>query len=232
MTQDGGEPINGASVAVSTEPTPEDDAVDAAQPAAPEEEVAGRNLWRRVLAIAVVLVAALAVVVLWARPAHEPAAPALRPPGQQPAVSGALNPTDFAFLQLMISLDTSALPLFDLLKDDPQLAGVVGPAATGHRDELAALRSALSSGGGIEDASVHAGHDLPGMVLEDDLAAVRAAPADQRKATAVRVLREHLEGTTRLATSEGTAGSDPAAKAAARLVLDAHTKLLQALPTV
>nr|BFE57145.1 hypothetical protein GCM10020063_016710 [Dactylosporangium thailandense] len=243
MTQDGDEPINGASVALSSEPTPsepENAPVDAQEPAAADgeggededdEEVAKRDLWRRVLAVAVVLVATLAVVLLWARPAHEPGAPAL-PPGGQPAASGDLNPTDFAFLQLMISLDNSALPLFDLLKDDAQLAGVVGPAATGHRDELVALRSALTAGGGVENPSEHAGHDLPGMVLEDDLAAIRAAPAEQRLATAVRVLREHFEGTTHLATSEGTAGSDTATKGAAERILAAHTKLLQALPAV
>jgi hypothetical protein len=132
----------------------------------------------------------------------------------------------------MISLDNSALPLFELLKDDVALQGVVGPAGVGHREELVALRAALVAGGGIEDGSVHAGHDLPGMVLDEDLAAVRNAPAGQRTAAAVAVLREHLTGTTHLAASEGTAGTDPASVAAAAKVLDAHGKLLAALPSV
>jgi hypothetical protein len=185
-----------------------------------------------VLAVVVVFVAAFAVVVLWARPAHEPAAPVLQPASGQPYGSGSLNATDLAFLQLMISLDSSALPLFELLKDEPALAGVVAAGGAGHREELAALRAALVAGGGIENPGEHAGHDLPGMVLDEDLAAVRGAPADQRLAKAVAVLRDHLTGTTNLATSEGTAGSDPATKAAAAKVLDAHKKLLAALPTV
>jgi hypothetical protein len=197
-----------------------------------EDEVGRRDLWRRVLAVVVVVVAALAVVVLWARPAHEPAAPVLHTPNEQQVAATTLSATDLAFLQLMISLDNSALPLFELLKDDVALQGVVGPAGVGHREELVALRAALVAGGGVEDGSVHAGHDLPGMVLDEDLAAVRNAPAGQRTAAAVAVLREHLTGTTHLAASEGTAGTDPASKAAAAKVLDAHGKLLAALPSV
>ncbi|MFB9449991.1 DUF305 domain-containing protein [Dactylosporangium vinaceum] len=230
MTQDGDAPINGASVALSAEPEPEE-AVTAPSPAAaapggelPEK----RDIWRRILAVVVVVVAALAVVVLWARPAHEPVAPKAEPP----SLTASLSPTDLAFLNLMISLDTSALPLFELLKDDPALAALMGTAMAGHRDELADLRKAMAAGGGQENPAEHAGHDLPGMVLEDDLAAVRNAPADQRLARAVAALREHLTGTTHLATSEGTAGADPAAKAAAAKILEAHGKLLAALPTV
>ncbi|WP_432971830.1 DUF305 domain-containing protein [Dactylosporangium sp. CA-233914] len=221
-------------MALSTQepPPPAEETTPEPEPEVVAEEVARRDLWRRALAVVVVLVAAFAVVVLWARPAHEPGAPPLQPPSDEAYISGSLNPTDLAFLQLMISLDNSALPLFDLIKDEPKLQAMAGPAAAGHRDELVALRAALAAGGGIENPTEHAGHDLPGMVLDDDLAAVRDAPADQRPARAVAVLREHLTGTTRLATSEGTAGSDPATKAAAARVLDAHNKLLAALPTV
>ncbi|MFI5910056.1 hypothetical protein [Dactylosporangium sp. NPDC051541] len=245
MTQDGGEPINGASVALSSDPAPEEPATESSPPAIePEPEPAGagveaepeepkRDLWRRILAVMVVVVAVPAVVVLWARPAHEPAAPKADAVSTlEPNVTSSLNPTDLAFLNLMISLDNSALPLFDLLKDDPAVAGVVATAAAGHRDELADLRKAMAAGGGVENGAEHAGHDLPGMVLEEDLAAVRDAPADQRPAKAVAALRDHLTGTTHLATSEGTAGSDPASKAAAAKILDAHNKLLAALPTV
>jgi hypothetical protein len=190
-----------------------------------EDEVVKRDAWRRVLAVAVVLVASLAVVVLWARPAHEPAAPPL-----ETAPASQLNPTDLAYLQLMISLDSSALPLFDLMKDIPSLQGVAGSGADGHRAELVALRAALAAGAGVEDSSIHAGHDLPGMVLDADLATVRDAPADQRAAKAAAALRDHLGGTIPLATSEGKAGSDPATLAIARQVADAHSRLLAALP--
>jgi hypothetical protein len=190
-----------------------------------DEEVVKRDAWRRVLAVAVVLVASLAVVVLWARPAHEPAAPPL-----ETAPASQLNPTDLAYLQLMISLDSSALPLFDLMRDIPSLQGVAGSGADGHRAELVALRAALAAGAGVEDSSIHAGHDLPGMVLDADLATVRDAPADQRAAKAAAVLRDHLAGTIPLAASEGKAGADPATLAVARQVTDAHSRLLAALP--
>jgi hypothetical protein len=190
-----------------------------------DDEVVKRDAWRRVLAVVVVLVAALAVVVLWARPAHEPVAPPL-----ETAAVSQLNPTDLAYLQLMISLDSSALPLFDLMKDLPELQGVAGSGADGHRAELVALRAALAAGAGVEDSSIHAGHDLPGMVLEADLAAVRDAPADQRAAKAVAALRDHLNGTIPLATSEGKAGNDPVTLATAKQIFDTHNRLLAALP--
>jgi len=184
--------------------------------------------WRRVGAVAVMIVAAMAVVVFWARPAHEPA----RLDKAVPVAVTSLNPTDLAFLQLMISLDNSALPLFGLMQADPAVQAVATSGADGHRGELTALRAALTGGGGIEDGSQHAGHDLPGMVLEGDLAAVRAAAPAQRPAEALKVLRDHLAGTTSLATSEGKAGFDPATKAAAAAILDTHTKLLAQLPVM
>jgi uncharacterized protein (DUF305 family) len=231
-TPGGEEHINGSSVALSVEPeeTMAPPEVAAAEPQTPQEPQAGRDLWRRLLAVAVVFVAAFAVVVLWARPAHEPAAPPLEPTSGTAVGVVVLNPTDLAFLQLMISLDNSALPLFELVKDEPAIRVAATAGADGHRAELAALRAALTAGGGIEDASVHAGHDLPGMVLDADLAVVRDAPAEQKAAKAAAVLREHLAGTVALATSEGKAGADPATQAAAAQVVDAHTKLLALLP--
>ncbi|WP_432824915.1 hypothetical protein [Dactylosporangium sp. CA-092794] len=253
-TPGGDEHINGASVALQAlatddgtppavdEPAPvtppaaeaprppADPPVDDAAPVG--EEVLRRDLWRRLLGVAVVLVAALAVVVLWARPAHEPAGPPLVSPPDGGLMSVSLNPTDLAYLQLMISLDNSALPLFDAMRDMPALQAVAASAADGHKGELVALRAALSAGGALEDPSLHAGHDLPGIVLDADLAAIRDAPADQRPAKAVALLREHLTAAVSLSTSEGQNGFDPATKAAAAQIRDAHTELLAALPTV
>ncbi|UWP78689.1 DUF305 domain-containing protein [Dactylosporangium fulvum] len=211
---------------MTTVPTP-----DPGRPGRDATPAVSTDIWRRAGAVAVVLVAAIVVVVLWARPAHEPA-----PPGaaasSAPAPVSSLNPTDVAFLQLMISLDNSALPLFEILAADPALATLAGTGADGHRAELAALRAALTAGGAVEDPGLHAGHDLPGMVVDADLAAVRGVPAGQRSAKALEVLREHLTGTTALATNEGKAGADPATKAAAAQILDAHTKLLSSLPAM
>ncbi|MGI5176939.1 DUF305 domain-containing protein [Dactylosporangium sp. CA-152071] len=193
----------------------------------------GRDGWRRVGAVLIVLVAAFAVVVLWARPAHEPTAPTAQRSTAPVAVTS-LNPTDIAYLQLMISLNTSAGQLFDLIVTggDPALTPIARSAADGHRAELAALRKALADGGAVEDSSIHAGHDLPGMVVDADMAAIRAVPAAQQPAKALEVLRDHLTGTTALCGSEAKNGADPATKAAAQQVLDAHSKLLAQLPTM
>jgi hypothetical protein len=221
-------------------PAPEVPAPPAAPPTAGADADAdadagagGRDIWRRVGAVTIVLVAAFAVVVLWARPAHEPAPPVAQHSSAPPAVT-VLNPTDIAYLQLMISLDASAVQLFELIiaSGDPVLGPIARTAAEGHQAELAALRKALSDGGAVEDSSIHAGHDLPGMVVEADMAAIRAVPAAQQPAKALEVLRDHLTGTTALCGSEAKNGADPATKAAAEAVLAAHGKLLAQLPTV
>ncbi|MFC4037009.1 DUF305 domain-containing protein [Dactylosporangium siamense] len=192
------------------------------------DEGGGRDVWRRLGAVAVVLVASFAVVVLWARPAHEPAPPTAQQRSAAPPAVTVLNPTDIAYLQLMISLDTSAAQLFELIiaSGDPALTPVAKAAADGHKTELAALRKALTDGGAVEDSSIHAGHDLPGMVVDADMAAIRALPAAQQPAKAAEVLREHLTGTTALCGSEAKNGADPATKATAEQVLEAHSKLL------
>ncbi|MET7424534.1 hypothetical protein [Dactylosporangium sp. NPDC005555] len=198
-----------------------------------DAEDRGRDVWRRVGAVVIVLVAAFAVVILWARPAHEPVAPT----GQRssaPVAVTTLNPTDIAYLQLMISLDTSAAQLFDLIVagGDPVLTPIARTAADGHKTELAALRKALTDGGAVEDSSIHAGHDLPGMVVDADMAAIRALPVAQQPAKIAEVLRDHLTGTTALCGSEAKNGSDPATKATAEQVLAAHGALLAQLPTM
>ncbi|GAB3827250.1 hypothetical protein ACFPIJ_07475 [Dactylosporangium cerinum] len=202
------------------------------QPETTTDEAGGRDVWRRLGAVAIVLLASFAVVVLWARPAHEPAPPAGQQRSAAPPAVTVLNPTDIAYLQLMISLDTSAAQLFELILagGDPALTPIAKAAADGHKGELVALRKALADGGAVEDSSIHAGHDLPGMVVDADMAAIRALPAAQQPAKALEVLREHLTGTTALCGSEAKNGADPATKAAAAQVLDAHGKLLAQLP--
>jgi hypothetical protein len=259
VPDDGEERINGASVAVDTvapevreDDTPSGGATPAAEPATPspktrpsapgpsiadavppvgDDHLRRRDAWRRVVAVAVVLVAAFAVVVLWARPAHEPLAPA-ESFAALPAASGELNATDAAFLQVMIALDNSALPLLDLMKEMPALQSIATTGGDGHRAELVALRAALAAGGAVEGSGNATGRELPGLVLADDIDAVRAAPADQRAARAVTLLSQHLAATVALAASEGQAGADPSAKAAAQTVLDGHNRLLASLPTV
>ncbi|MEV0562325.1 DUF305 domain-containing protein [Dactylosporangium sp. NPDC050588] len=222
-----------ASASADSTGTAEAAEIEAVDETVDEAGERGRDGWRRVGAVLIVLVAAFAVVVLWARPAHEPTAPTAQRSTAPVAVTS-LNPTDIAYLQLMISLNTSAGQLFDLIVTggDPALTPIARSAADGHRTELAALRKALADGGAVEDSSIHAGHDLPGMVVDADMAAIRAVPAAQQPAKALEVLRDHLTGTTALCGSEAKNGADPATKAAAQQVLDAHSKLLAQLPTM
>jgi uncharacterized protein (DUF305 family) len=153
-----------------------------------------------------------------ARPAV-PAVPTL-PLAASGASGAALNPTDDAFLQLMIPMDETALTMFTMLNSqtvpaDSRLAALAGRLAGDHRAEVAAMRTVLRAAG-VAENNIHQGHKLPGMILPDDLATLRAATPAQLPVRALALIRQHLAQGGRLAGAELTAGHSPAALAVAR----------------
>jgi hypothetical protein len=178
-----------------------------------------RRNWRRVAAVAMVIAAALAVA--WtqdaagARPdqATKPSAVA------QPET---LSATDAAFLQLMVPMDDSALALFAVITD---ASFASAPASAGkqalvelarrltadHRAELRDMRALLAAAG-VPDRNIHEGHQMPGMILSEELDELRQAPAGESVARAVVLIRAHLAQGLLVATSESQNGSNATAK--------------------
>ncbi|RDI24719.1 hypothetical protein [Lentzea flaviverrucosa] len=127
------------------------------------------------------------------------AAPAPPPPPVSP-----FNATDTAWVQLMIPMNEQLLPALDVAP--PALADFAAELKASHSDELVHLRQ-LRDRAGLPDTNPHAGHQMPGLVSEADLLAIRADPS-----VLTKKLREHLGQTAELARSEQENGTDAATK--------------------
>ncbi|MGC4853557.1 DUF305 domain-containing protein [Micromonospora sp. DT4] len=190
------------------------------------------SAWR--IAGVVVALAATTLAVGLTRHASrtdQPAAPASATAA--PAASVLLNGTDGAFIQLLLPMDEGALALIDHLDarpsaTDPALRVVLGDIRTAHRSELVELRRLLAAGN-VPEQNIHEGHQMPGMVTDDRLAELRAAPDVEVPSRAVGLLRAHLEQTVVLCRGEQTAGGSPEVRALAGRIQTTRAAELNAL---
>ncbi|WP_413797976.1 DUF305 domain-containing protein [Streptomyces iranensis] len=139
--------------------------------------------------------------------------PATRAPGGQ-ATSGTFNSGDIGWIQLMIAMDDQAVLLLGLVPGHSSDAGVekwAKPVATACRGELARLRKLLARTG-VPDTNPHEGHDMPGMVTEDELRTIGRAKGTAFDALFLAAMREHLDQAAKIAHSERSAGADPATR--------------------
>lgn len=125
------------------------------------------------------------------------------------AVAGTLSGTDLAWLQLMAPMNDRTLLLLDLVRDradSPALRDFAGRLETGHRAELRRMRALLAEAG-VPDTNPHEGHDMTGMVTDEELREVRGAGAGFDR-TALAYLREHLAHSELLSRAAEESGSD------------------------
>ncbi len=146
-------------------------------------------------------------------PARNPAPQA----GPQAVASGAttLDATARAFAELVISTDGQAVKLMDLgarRAADPALRALAGELAESRRAEIAALREILGAAE-IPYVDYHAGHDMPGMPTEVELAALAGAPDFDAEFT--RLARAHLAESATVAESGAGAITHEGTKAVA-----------------
>ncbi|MGP3944797.1 DUF305 domain-containing protein [Streptomyces sp. 6N106] len=139
--------------------------------------------------------------------------PATRSPSGQ-ATSGTFNSTDIGWIQLMIAMDDQATLLLNLVPGHSSDAGVekwAKPVATAYRGELVQLRELLARAG-VPDTNPHQGHDMPGMVTEDELRILKGTKGAAFDALFLAAMREHLDQASKIAHAQRSAGADPAAK--------------------
>ncbi|MBP8533440.1 DUF305 domain-containing protein [Streptomyces sp. MK37H] len=146
------------------------------------------------------------------------------PSGQ--ATSGTFNSSDIGWIQLMIAMDDQVVLLLDLVPGRSSDAAVekwAKPVATACRGELVRLRKLLARAG-VPDTNPHEGHDMPGMVTEDELRTIERAKGTAFDALFLAAMREHLDQAAKIAHSERSAGADPATKKlAASVERTSHT---------
>ncbi|ASQ92956.1 DUF305 domain-containing protein [Streptomyces sp. 11-1-2] len=139
--------------------------------------------------------------------------PATRSPSGQ-ATSGTFNSTDIGWIQLMIAMDDQTTVLLGLVPGHSSDTGVekwAKPVAIAYRDELVQLRKLLARAG-VPDTNPHQGHDMPGMVTEDELRTIKGTKGAAFDTLFLAAMRDHLDQAAKIAHSQRSAGADPAAK--------------------
>jgi uncharacterized protein (DUF305 family) len=136
-----------------------------------------------------------------------------QPDATQPAgkelVAGSLSGTDLAWLQLMAPMNDRTLLLLDLVRDraeSRELRTFAERLDVTHRAELARMRGLLSAAG-VPDTNPHEGHDMTGMVTDEELREVEKAGAAFDR-TALAQLREHLAQSGLLSRAAMESGTD------------------------
>ncbi|MFF5899021.1 DUF305 domain-containing protein [Streptomyces argenteolus] len=161
-----------------------------------------------------------------------PSGPGSVQAGTTPApLSPSADPTDTAWVQLMIPMDTGAVALLDLAAHralGPRLRSWAAGLRAAQTSELAALRG-LRDRMGLPGTDVHEGHDMPGMVTAHDLAGARAAEGTAFDRLLVTLIHEHLEHSMRVSRSEIAAGGGAAAREQARALVTARGEQLAGL---
>ncbi|GAA1716388.1 DUF305 domain-containing protein [Nonomuraea bangladeshensis] len=170
-----------------------------------------------------------------------------------PVTSASVNPTDVAWLQLMIPMDERVLPLLDLgasRSHAPAVGQLAARLRAAHVAELARLRAALHTTAlhttgpptalhttdlpatGLPATNPHAGHDMPGMITAAELARLRTAEGPAFDTLFTGHLRAHLRQSRSVTRSEQVSGADPGIKALAAAIERTRTTQLSALGAV
>ncbi|MEV6371584.1 DUF305 domain-containing protein [Micromonospora musae] len=151
--------------------------------------------------------------------------------GDTPAVAattGAFSPTDVAWLQLTVAMSERLLPVLDLVPartTDPAWRALAGRVEESQQADLIRSRGLLAESG-APATNPHEGHDMPGMITEAELTALRAARGLAFDRLVARHLRAHLSQAVRIARAEQGSGAHPATTAlAATVVRDGSAEL-------
>ncbi|MEU8666802.1 DUF305 domain-containing protein [Streptomyces anulatus] len=154
-------------------------------------------------------------------------------PGVSPARSGTASatPTDVGWVQLMTPMNQQAVKILTLAAEraaEPRVRAFAVRLRTGHEAELSRLRP-LSTRMGLPLTDVHAGHDMPGMVTEQDLEAAHAAEGPAFDRLVLARIRDHLRQSAQVSRSEITAGGRADARELARALVTAREGFLAEL---
>ncbi|MFH8686913.1 DUF305 domain-containing protein [Streptomyces anulatus] len=154
-------------------------------------------------------------------------------PGVSPTPSGTASatPTDVGWVQLMTPMNQQAVKLLTLAAEraaEPRVRAFAVRLRTGHEAELDLLRTLLTRMG-LPLTDVHAGHDMPGMVTEQDLEAAHAAEGPALDRLVLARIRDHLRQSAQVSRSETTAGGRADARELARALVTAREGFLAEL---
>ncbi|WP_433534074.1 DUF305 domain-containing protein [Micromonospora sp. CA-249363] len=151
------------------------------------------------------------------------AAPQAPAPTAASPTAGAFSPTDIAWLQLTAAMTQRLLPVLDLVPShtsDPTWRRLATQVQASARADLTRSRDLLNEAG-APTTNPHEGHDMPGMITADELAALRSASGKTFQRLLAAHLRAHLAQAVKIAAAEQRAGVHPATTALAAAVIRA-----------
>ncbi|RLP87046.1 DUF305 domain-containing protein [Micromonospora sp. BL4] len=149
--------------------------------------------------------------------------------------AGPFSPTDIAWLQLTVAMAERVLPVLDLVPartTDPTWRRLAAQIETTERANLTVSRRLLGDSG-APATNPHEGHDMPGMIGADELAALRSSTGKAFQRLFAGHLRAHLTQAVRIAAAEQRGGVHPETTAlAAAVVRRGTTDLARLDPAV
>ncbi|MFF0151618.1 DUF305 domain-containing protein [Micromonospora sp. NPDC005203] len=141
--------------------------------------------------------------------------------GSASGSTGLFSATDIAWLQLTVAMNERLLPVLDVVSSrttDPAWLTFAARLGTAHRADLSTARRLLAESG-APATNPHEGHDMPGMVTDEELAALRSVTGVAFQRRAGQHVRAHLNQAVRIATAEQRVGAHPATTTLASAVV-------------
>lgn len=135
-----------------------------------------------------------------------------------PAGPSPFNPTDVAWLQLVVPMTEHALTAAGLAPDHTRSPAVSAAASTftGSQEKLLIRLRAARDRAGLPATDIHSGHRMPGMVTPADLVALRTEQGTGFDRRLLGLLRAHAAQLVVLARGEQASGADAETRALAR----------------
>nr|WP_238354810.1 DUF305 domain-containing protein [Kribbella sandramycini] len=143
----------------------------------------------------------------------------------------AFNPTDAAWLGLMIPMNEQFLTILGLAAThsaNPVVRRRAAGLTTQHEAELAQL-IALRNRARLPTANAHAGHDMPGMMRTDEVAALEKLRGPAFDAVFQREVKDHLTQSALVTRSVLAAGQEPGLKTFAAAIEKERTSQLKSV---
>jgi uncharacterized protein (DUF305 family) len=135
-------------------------------------------------------------------------------PAPTARLASPFNPTDVAWLQLVVPMTENALSAARLAPEraaSPAVRAAAEAVAAPSEKVLVRLKGARDRAG-LPAADVHSGHRMPGMVTAADLVALRTGSGAEFDERLVALLRAHTAQLVVLAKGEQTSGADAETK--------------------
>ncbi|RSD07413.1 DUF305 domain-containing protein [Amycolatopsis eburnea] len=152
--------------------------------------------------------------------------------GPAPGPATAFNPTDVAWLQLVVPMTANALAAARLAPERAGSAAVrsAATAVVAPSERLLERLEAVRDRAGLPATDVHSGHRMPGMITPADLAALRTDGAGGFDRRLIALLRAHAAQLVVLARGEQASGADPETRALAADVSAEGARETELLP--